>query len=198
MFLNLSKKRNLIRFILVKTLSKTFTCEMCGTEIYGRTIEIKIEGAVLAVCGSCAKHGKRVNSRPKKITGPTAQVRAVSKPKSPTPRTTSSTPYRGSMGGGTGELVSDYTERIRLARQKMKLTQKEVSIQTKISTAVLQSIEIGKVRPTDDLRKRIEKFFNIKLTEEVVRPSAQEMKKGTHIQTLGDIVVIKKKSEEKE
>ena len=53
------------------------------------------------------------------------------------------------------------------------------------------------MRPTDDIRKRIEKFFNIKLTEEVVRPSAQEMKKGTHIQTLGDIVVIKKKSEEK-
>lgn len=183
---------------MVKTLPKTFTCEMCGTEIHERPIEIKIEGAVLAVCGRCAKHGKRVDSRPTRITRPTTQVRTVSKPRSPTPRrTTPSTPYRGSMGGGTGELVSDYTERIRLVRQKMKLTQKEVSIQTKISTAVLQSIEIGKVRPTDDIRKRIEKFFNIKLTEEVVRPSAQEMKKGTHIQTLGDIVVIKKKSEEK-
>lgn len=182
---------------MVKTLSKTSTCEMCGTDIYGRPIEIKIEGAVLAVCGSCAKHGKRVDSRPKRIVRPTVQARTVSKSRSPTPRITPSTPYRGSVGGGTGELVSDYTERIRLARQKMKLTQKEVSIQTKISTAELQSIEIGKVRPTDDIRKRIEKFFDIKLTEEVVRPSAQEMKKGTHLQTLGDIVVIKKKSEEK-
>jgi len=164
---------------------------MCGNEIYSRPITIKIEGAELSVCPSCAKHGERVvqpkPQRQKASSKPYFQQRTTpSKP-------ASSRPYKEEE---SGMLVSDYHERIRLARQRMKLTQKEVSIQTKISTSELQSIETGKMRPPDRIVKILEKFFDIKLTEEVESYRPKDQKKGPAHQTLGDIVVIKKKKDE--
>lgn len=165
---------------------------MCGNEIYSRPITIKIEGAELSVCPSCAKHGERViqpkPQRQKTNSKPYFQQKTTSS------KPASSRPFRGGEEGGM--LVSDYHERIRLARQRIKLTQKEVSIQTKISTSELQSIETGKMRPPDRIVKILEKFFDIKLTEEVESYRPKDQKKGPAHQTLGDIVVIKKKKDE--
>jgi len=165
---------------------------MCGREIYSRPITIKIEGAELSVCSSCAKHGERVvQSKPqrqKTSSRPYSQQRTTSS------KPVSSRPYRGEDTGDM--LVSDYHEKIRLSRQRMKLTQKEVSIQTKISTPELQSIETGKMRPPDKIVKILERFFDIKLTEEVQSYRPKDQKKGPAHQTLGDIVVIKKKKDE--
>ena len=80
----------------------------------------------------------------------------------------------------------------------MKLSQKDVSLQTKISVSELQSIETGKMRPSDNLIDRLEKFFNIKITEEVVAVGKKDQQKGPAFQTLGDIVVIKKKNEDED
>ncbi|MCK5408790.1 MAG: hypothetical protein KAJ30_00875, partial [Candidatus Heimdallarchaeota archaeon] len=62
------------------------TCEMCGIEIYSKPINIEIEGAVLLVCPSCAKHGKQIiKTKPKKTgfsgtrTSPSLQSRTASR-----------------------------------------------------------------------------------------------------------------------
>ncbi len=170
------------------------TCEMCGREIYGRPIVIQIEGAELSVCPSCSKHGKKmVKSNPNPAT---SNVRASIRNTSPQSRTAPSRVYRNV--GDDKQLVPDYNERIRLQRQKMKLSQKDVSMQTKISVSELQSIETGKMRPSDNLIERLEKFFNIKITEEIVAVGKKDQQKGPAFQTLGDIVVIKKKTEDEE
>jgi putative transcription factor len=169
---------------------------MCGREIYARPITIKIEGAELLVCPACAKHGKPVvKNKPR--SAPTSSRTSSQRP-SYSSRTSSSQPRRSKSFGASKELVSDYAEKLRLARQKMKLTQKDVSIQTKISVSELQSIETGKMRPSDDLISRLEKFFNIKITEEVKAFGTKDQKKGPAFQTLGDIVVIKKKKDDEE
>jgi ribosome-binding protein aMBF1 (putative translation factor) len=80
----------------------------------------------------------------------------------------------------------------------MRLTQKEVSIQTKISVSELQSIETGKMRPSDNLIERLERFFKINITEEVVAVGKKDSQKGPGFQTLGDIVVIRKKNEDED
>ncbi len=170
------------------------TCEMCGNEISSRPINIEIEGAILAVCPSCAKHGKQVTPK----TSKRAQV-SSRRPHQQKTTVQRKTPIRGTRphdSRATNELVPDYYEKVRLARQKMKLSQKDVSIQTKISVQELQSIETGKMRPPDDLVKKLEKFFGIKLTEELKPYRAQDQKKGTAFQTLGDVVVLKKKKDE--
>lgn len=168
---------------------------MCGIEIFSKPITIKIEGAVLLVCPSCAKHGKQVTKpKPKKTgfrgtkTTPSFQSRTSTRQPS--------RPYRSRPEVDSKELTSDYDERIRLARQKMRLTQKEVSIQTKISIQELQSIETGKMRPPDVIITKLEKFFNIKITENIASYSPKDQKKGSAFQTLGDIVVLKKNKDE--
>ena len=170
------------------------TCEMCGNEIFSKPINIEIEGAILAVCPSCAKHGKKVTPKTsKRAQIPSRQPyqqRITAHRKTPI---RSSKPYDS---GVNSELAPDYNEKVRLARQKMKLSQKDVSIQTKISVQELQSIETGKMRPPDDIVKKLERFFGIKLTEELKSYGVQDQKKGTAFQTLGDVVVIKKKKDE--
>ncbi len=167
---------------------------MCGQEIYARPIEIKIEGAVLEVCPSCAKHGKKIT--PQKSTGPRPSTQPAVHRRTSPPRYSSSSSTKSAIVRGGNELVSDYHDRIRLARQKMKLSQKDVSIQTKISVSELQSIETGKMRPPDKIIEKLEKFFDLKITEEVKAYRPQDQKKGPAFQTLGDIVVIKKKNDE--
>ncbi|MHA1811315.1 MAG: multiprotein bridging factor aMBF1 [Candidatus Heimdallarchaeaceae archaeon] len=174
------------------------TCEMCGREILSRPISIEIEGAVLLVCPSCAKHGKQVTKPKPKKTG-FSGIRTAPSPKSRTStRQPTSKPYRGRPVVDSKELATDFHERIRLARQKKRMTQKEVSIQTKISVQELQSIETGKMRPPDTIIAKLESFFNIKITEEVVSYSPKDQKKGSASQTLGDIVVLKKKKKDEE
>jgi putative transcription factor len=168
---------------------------MCGNEIFSKPITIEIEGAVLLVCPSCAKHGKLVTKpKPKKTgfrgTKTTSSLQSNISVRQP------SRPYRGRPEVDSKELAPDYDERIRLARQKKGMTQKDVSIQTKISIQELQSIETGKMRPPDVIIAKLEKFFNIKITESVASYSPKDQKKGSAFQTLGDIVVLKKKQDE--
>ena len=167
---------------------------MCGQEIYSRPIKIEIEGAILEVCPTCAKHGKRVE--PSKSQRTRVGSRSIPQQKSATPRYSSERKPRFADSEKRKELAPDYNERIRLARQKMKLSQKDVSIQTKISISELQSIETGKMRPPDNIIDKLEKFYKIKITEEVATYSPKESKKGPAFQTLGDVVVIKKKKED--
>lgn len=167
---------------------------MCGREIFGRPISIKIEGAELSVCPGCAKHGKKVvKPKPKPAA---SRMRNPTQGSSTPSRTFSS--RRPRVTRADKQLVSDFNERIRLQRQKMKLSQKDVSFQTKISISELQSIETGKMRPSDNLIERLEKFFEIKITEEVVAVGKKDQQKGPAFQTLGDIVVIKKNNEDEE
>lgn len=169
---------------------------MCGIEIFSRPITIEIEGAVLLVCPSCAKHGKQV-TKPKPKKSGLSGTRTTSSFQSRTStRRPISRPYKGRSEVDSKELTSDYYERIRLARQKKRMTQKDVSIQTKISVQELQSIETGKMRPPDVIIAKLEKFFNIKITENVTSYSPKDQKKGSAFQTLGDIVVLKKKKDE--
>lgn len=173
---------------------KLATCEMCGREIYGKPISIEIEGAELSVCPSCAKHGKKVvKSKPQPIA---ASTRYSAIKSSTSTRTISVRRPRDIEMDK--QLIPNYNERIRLERQKMKLSQKDVSIQTKISVSELQSIEAGKMRPSDNLIERLEKFFKIKITEDVVSVGKKDQQKGPAYQTLGDVVVIKKKKDEEE
>ncbi len=177
-------------------------CEMCGKEV-PRLIEIEIEGARLFVCNSCAVHGKKViekktSSRKRRVVN-TAKTSTGAKPIKTTPIHNVQKPARQYTrkynSDGSEMLAEDYGERLRLARQKLKLTQKEVAKKTKISATIIQSFELGKLKPTDEQIKVLEKFYGIKLTEKIINYGVSDTKHTPTYQTLGDIVVIKKKDE---
>ena len=106
MFLNLSLfVKQKLHLVVINLAS----CEMCGREIYGRPISIKIEGAELSVCPACSKHGQKVvKSKPK----PSAsRMRAPVRSAAPPTKTYTSRPSRDRME--EKQLVPDYSERIR-------------------------------------------------------------------------------------
>ncbi|MHA1304097.1 MAG: multiprotein bridging factor aMBF1 [Candidatus Heimdallarchaeaceae archaeon] len=176
-------------------MSNLHRCEMCGREVAHLT-EIEIEGARLFVCPGCSKHGKKVVKRK-----PSVRTRAVisqpgRKTSFPSTKTKAKKPYQPRNNQDLAFLAEDYDKRLRLARQKLKLSQKEVANKTKISATNLQSFELGKLRPTDEQIRILEKFYNIKLMEKVIDYGLGEQKSSKGYQTLGDIVVIKKKDDQ--
>lgn len=116
-------------------------CEMCSKPA---TTKAKIEGVILSVCSSCASFGSEVKVNPvfiRRPTGPTA-------PKSP-----------------DTVLVVDVGIRVRKARQKMGLSEKDAAMKLNIRESTLLHIESGKIIPDDMAAKKLERFFNIKLFE---------------------------------
>ena len=169
-------------------------CEVCGCRIPGKSFNVIIEGARLTVCGECAKHGKICYDEPKPKT-------MLLKPKSapimlrvqPRPQTP---PVDTSV-----ELTEDYGTRIRKAREKLGLSHEELGNKINEKVSLLRKIETGKMTPSDKLATALEHVLKVKLIvpahEEKV-PEAKIPKVPSRELTLGDLVQLKKKCEDKE
>jgi len=172
--------------------SRTVYCEMCGRPIDRRVAKIVyIEGAKLILCPNCyAKVSRRV----------TTEVKSLS-----TKGTLSRRPSRSA--GVTRrrrevldeyEVVPDFAERVRRAREKLGWTQRMLAEAVKEGENVIKRIESGRLVPTIDLARRLERVLGIKLLEPVVESTLEPMKSYTSSGvskelTLGDIVAIRKK-----
>jgi putative transcription factor len=93
------------------------------------------------------------------------------------------------------EVVDDYAERVRRARQRLGLTQKELAQRVKVSENVIKRIEAGTLVPTIDLARRLERVLGVKLLEPVVEEETEvgSTKRGREefYLTLGDIAEIR-------
>lgn len=159
-------------------------CEICGADIKGPSSKINIDGSELTVCPRCSQYGKNVEKRaptPRKISpvAPAAQRRS-----------TRPTGKRFETIGS--DLVDDYDHVIREAREKKQLSHEELASRIKEKAALIKKLERGEIVPEEDVRKKLERELNIKLTERSGEDdwSGERLNKGT---TLGDIVTIKKK-----
>ncbi len=173
----------------------TLTCEFCGEPIHGEGYTIKVEGALLKVCSKCKSYGNIVESP----STPKKQFNQSSYPGSRRVQSVSNPPnrYRGSAKPvSTVSLKENYDELIRGQRTKLKMTRKDLAAKTGISVSQLSSFETGKLQPTDSESKKLERTLNISLFEEMsVVPEHQQTKEKKKT-TFGDIVTIKRRSEE--
>ncbi|HWQ16376.1 MAG TPA: multiprotein bridging factor aMBF1 [Sulfolobales archaeon] len=171
---------------------RTITCEMCGKEIPLRaSVEVRIEGAVMRICPSCfarysAGRGAKIDREKEQTTT------RVEKPLPPPPK---KQPRRERIE--RYEIVKDYHERIRSARESMGLTTKDLAIRIRESENIVKRIESGKLIPPIELARRIENVLKIQLVVPAVDQEIEEKaagKTGKDIDlTLGDIVQVKKK-----
>ncbi len=92
------------------------------------------------------------------------------------------------------ELVEDFAQRIRSARERLGWSISTLAEKVKESTSTIRRIESGKLRPTIDLARRLEEILGIKLLVPVVEEeaSAEAMRTSKYV-TLGEIVAIKNK-----
>ncbi len=163
-----------------------YTCEICGRKTSNPYV-VYIEGARLVVCENCARRYK--NAEPlfaKKQTKETKRYRQRQPKKKVVEKTV--------------EIVPDYAEIIRKAREKKGLKLEDLAKAIAEAESEMHKIERGELVPEIKVAEKLEKFLGIKLIREITEEELEKEEevaekykpKNTEV-TLGDIVVIKKK-----
>lgn len=147
-------------------------CELCGRK--NANIIAVIEGIEMTVCERCSKHGeiirviKEENEREKPIQIPKkAEVEL--------------------------EVVDDFAETIRKEREKRGMTIKQLAAAIAEKESYIDRIEKDETIPSEKVARKLEKFFNIKLLEEVTVSEEKKDKLRDEPITIGDVIEIKKK-----
>jgi putative transcription factor len=124
-------------------------CEICGKEITGEPLVVRIEGSRVNTCRACARLGERVSGiREKQI-----QTAPKRKPHVKVEKIV--------------ELVDDYANLVRKNREKIGLTQDQLGSKINEKGSVISRIESGHMEPDLKVAKKLERFFSITLLEEL-------------------------------
>jgi putative transcription factor len=162
-------------------------CEMCGKNVTFCK-KVTIEGVQLEVCSECAKFG--IESKMKE-----AEKEAAPKPiitQRLEVREKRSRPRDIYEAGMREELVDDYAARIRNARSKKGMTQKELAMKINERVTVLSKVESGDMRPDDGLVGKLTKELGIILKEKVPEVLSQKSGGKSGSLTLADLIKMQK------
>jgi len=148
---------------------------MCGSD--KNLSNAVIEGVMLTVCENCAKHGRvvkisRIEQKQKK------EVKI---------RTESEITY---------EIITDYYSKIKNAREKLGLKQDELALKISEKASELHNLESGKLKPSFNLARKLEKFLNIKLIEEIKEEKPSKINFNDNEITIADLIKFKKTKNE--
>lgn len=147
-------------------------CEVCGRSDAG--IMAVVEGVQMRICDKCAKYASRIVYR--EPAEAEAGVKDAMKP-----------PVKEL------EVVEDFAQRIKAARERKGLTRKEFAAMINEKESYLRRIEDGDLTPDDVLLRKIGKALGIELLVEThVEAPKVERRKAASV-TLGDIVELVKK-----
>lgn len=173
-------------------------CEMCGKPMRKREAKVVyVEGTRLVLCSSCySKVSKRAVSAELRES---AQKNELARPSPGKPGLTTQKTIKTSLKAGKAvdeyEVVPDYHERVRKAREKLGWSQKVLANAVKESENVIKRIEAGRLVPSIDLARRLENVLKIQLLEPVVDTEVSTSKnlgKGSTGLTIGDVMVLRK------
>jgi putative transcription factor len=168
-------------------------CEVCGRKIHENPNRVVIEGAKLTVCNDCAKHGKSTweEPLPKPRLAPQQQGTAI--------------PTQGPIQirkkvtqakvDTSEEIVEDYSEKIRQAREKLGLSHEDLGMKINEKANVLRKIETRKLSPNNLLVSKLERTLKIKLLVPVADEKIPQNlpKAASRELTLGDLMKTDKK-----
>ena len=164
-------------------------CEVCGRQIFGAPIRAIIEGAEMTVCSECAKLGSgywepKLQRRAKKSIKRQPTISFSKRKQRPTVTETL-------------ELVGDFGQRVRQAREGLGLSHEDLGRKISEKVSVLRKIESGKMVPDLVLAEKLEHALKITLrvpaSEPNVQPVLSSKPRGT---TLGDLIQFKVKEKE--
>jgi uncharacterized protein (TIGR00270 family) len=145
-------------------------CEVCGRS--GASMQANIEGSELTVCKLCASLGK-VISPEIPVVRPSLLKKPVRLPEEMQLTTR-----------------SDLSELVRKGREKLGLTQEQLTTKFKLPSNTIRRIE-GGWQPPLDLMKRLEGVTKVSLVEGT--GSTQELRKKLEKKalTIGDVVDVR-------
>ena len=177
-------------------------CEMCGTET-STPKTVKIEGAELDVCDSCAEFGTEVKTE--SSSGGSTKYSTSSSSGSGSGSsggTSGSSSGSSDSSGGRGrrkdmfdemdEIAQDYDERIRNARESAGLSQEELARELNEKASLIRKLERGDTLPSDSVQKKLERKLEISLSEGLDTEDTEwEGGSASGEYTLGDVVTRK-------
>lgn len=176
-------------------------CDLCGNRAFLK--KYRIEGAEVLACAQCGKFGTPIETPPpRRRARPTGSLGQTTTPRSdggPSRSGGQRPPSR--RVNEELRLMDGYGEAIAKARQKLGLSRKELAENLFIRETLLLRIESEKVRPKDELVKKVEKALDISLMEkagsdELVEASQfQSQSSRNRTLTLGDFAKIRKKKD---
>lgn len=148
---------------------------MCGkkTDLYAAIIE----GTELNVCINCAKFGKILREVKKPEPIKRKKEKVTEKPEEPKI---------------VEVIVEDYAEKIRKAREKLGLKQKDFAKKISERASLVHNFETGKIEPSLKIAQKLEKLLKIKLIEEVEEKKEKATKAKSEEFTVGDFIKVKK------
>ena len=154
-------------------------CELCGKDTE-KIVRVSIEGVEMEVCTSCSAHGK-------KIIRPRVQKVVVSR------KDARSQQQEETME----EVVSNYASILKSAISKKDIKLEYLAKRLGLKESQLRHYEQGKMKPNISDARNLERFFGIKIVENVkVKRNLSELsqensKRGL---TIGDMIKVRKKS----
>lgn len=161
-------------------------CEVCGRRVEDerQCRKIVLDNAVVIVCPRCyerlIKQGK---AKPYVEKRETREKRWV---KTRVPKRMLETMY---------EIVEDYAERIKRARQRLGWTQAVLAQKLRVSENVIKRIEAGRLKPSIELARKMEKLLGIVLLEPIVEETTSYSTGEEEYLTIGDIIRIRDEEE---
>ncbi|MEW9490781.1 MAG: multiprotein bridging factor aMBF1 [Candidatus Aramenus sulfurataquae] len=164
-------------------------CELCGSPIKGKGITVSYEGSIINVCNSCyAKikgHSKIVD--PKKVIY-TSSKQQLPKHQKAQPKLESKE--------DVWEIIDEYPKLIRQARERLGMTTKDLAQKLKVQENVIKRFELGRLKPTIQQARELERVLSIKLLVKVEEKGEEGGANKTKYElTLGDVVNIREGNE---
>ena len=152
-------------------------CELCGRECICRPA--MVDGVRMMVCPDCMKHGKGIAVEARAPTQDKPILNRIRRPKE-----------KDVYKDMDKELVSNWSDIIKKARQKKGLSREELGFKIGERTVTISKIENGDLRPSDKVATKLEKELDINLFEEVGKaPSYATRGSGARGGlTLGDFI----------
>ncbi|MCC7568056.1 MAG: TIGR00270 family protein [Candidatus Methanofastidiosa archaeon] len=163
-------------------------CEICGRDFKGKGFKVIVEGAELTVCPNCRKFG----------TPPSVRQRVPHGSGAPSPAVRPSQGPRQPAGGGpqarirSMELVEDYNDVVRLAREERGWSQSELGQKIQEKESLVHRIETKSMRPSAKVAKKLEKTLEVTLFERVGDVDVEQKVSLNQGLTIGDIIKFKK------
>ncbi|MBI4159018.1 TIGR00270 family protein [Candidatus Woesearchaeota archaeon] len=143
-------------------------CHICGAS-RERLVKSLIEGTSVSVCENCAKFGRTIENSVKRIKKTaTSKVEEID------------------------IIEDDYFLKIKNARERKGLTQDELAKILAEKESSLHHIEAGKLKPTIELAKKIEKTLGISIiSKDYAGGNVVKKLKSDAPMTIGDLIKSK-------
>ncbi|MEK6936981.1 MAG: helix-turn-helix domain-containing protein [Nanoarchaeota archaeon] len=146
-------------------------CDLCGYS--GELFNAQIEGSMMSVCRNCLKFGVLIEKKRDFNVEKAAKIKFIKEEP-------------------VVLLKEDYNLIVKELREKQNFTQEDLAKKLNEKLSLIHKIENKDIRPNDEVVKKFENFFKVKLTQEYMEEKMKLDFKNNAL-TIGDLLKLKKK-----